>query len=211
MRTGTIFPKLPTVKGMNLRHESPGGLPGRRKVGWKSVSQESANLLAVDEKAESGSIQISELKSRLITKAANLISHIFGLSDEEVRLDLNSALDKQDRFRPVFFTAVIGEELIGLVECHKGPEYERVNMYAISKLLVDPAYRRRGIARMLLDSAEAFIAKEWMKGKPGVVTIMDTSAKDGLNANFYERRGYVAGTPPKTMEGWPIVKKKLNV
>ncbi len=83
------------------------------------------------------------------------------------------------------WTAVLDDRVVGSVVVT--PAGEVGGAWEIFKLYVDPAIRRRSIATLLMDTAEAHAAD---RGAARIILWTDTRFEGAHR--FYERRGYVA-------------------
>lgn len=155
------------------------------------------------------SIRVSFLKKAQLAQAAVLLAATFNES-AKVMTDELSATFTQDPYRPVILAAVEAGKVIGVIECDTGPEYERSNVFAFSKLAIDPEHRGQGIGQKLVEAAEKFVGSEWMKGEPGTVAVIDGTKVENPQSTFYEKMNYTADWPPVMRDGQPVLKKRLN-
>ena len=79
-----------------------------------------------------------------------------------------------------------GERAVGFIGTRLGPLYESDGQYGqIMALAVAPDHRRRGVGRMLMQTAESILTER------GARVLVVTSANHRADAHaFYEKRGY---------------------
>jgi len=155
-------------------------------------------------------IRVAFLEKAQLAQAAALLGTAFNESAKVMRGELAESFSA-DPYRPVVLAATEGDKLVGVIECDTGPEFEQRNIYAFSKLAIDPAHRGKGIGQQLVQAAETFVSNAWMKGEPGTVAVIDGTKLDNPKSKFYENMDYAADWPPVLRDGQPILKKKLNV
>ncbi len=83
------------------------------------------------------------------------------------------------------FIALVDEMMVGFLYV----QYYAWNQLAqIQGLVVDPAYQRQGIARLLVERAEAFALEKRARG-----IYVDTPTLNSGGRRFYEAAGYTLG------------------
>ena len=101
---------------------------------------------------------------------------------------------QKDIKRNELFVFTSEEKIIGciVISSEKDKEYDDISWltpdgdnYYIHRLAVDPAQQGKGIARKLMDFAEAYVAK-----KNAVSVRLDTFSQNHRNQKFYRSRGY---------------------
>ena len=117
-------------------------------------------------------------------RLAGLVSAMgYPTSQDQMRKRLDSILPDEDY---ATFVACDGEEIVGLIGSRVGPLYECDGPYGqIMVVAVATNYQRRGIGRMLMQTAESL-----MVGR-GVCVLVVTSGNQRADAHaFYETNGY---------------------
>ncbi|OKP78816.1 GCN5 family acetyltransferase [Paenibacillus helianthi] len=91
----------------------------------------------------------------------------------------------------LLWVAMEGESIVGTVQLHPVIKPNAPHRAEIAKLMVHPGHRRKGIARLLMDSAEQAAAAN---GR--TLLVLDTREGDPSNL-LYQSRGFVeAGKIP---------------
>jgi GNAT superfamily N-acetyltransferase len=84
--------------------------------------------------------------------------------------------------------AVADDRIVGFAGAMVGYFFEREGVYGrVLALVVDEAYRRRGIGRTLLVAAE-----DWLEDRGAVACIINSGSHRPDAHRFYERMGYDA-------------------
>lgn len=92
----------------------------------------------------------------------------------------------------IVFVAVLQDAIVGTVQLHLCAMPNGRHRAEIAKLMTSPAYRRRGIGRLLMQEAESRARAE---GR--TLLVLDTREGDGSN-RLYSSMGYeLAGKIPK--------------
>lgn len=91
----------------------------------------------------------------------------------------------------ILFIARISGELVGTVQLHLAMKPNASHRAEIAKLMVHPSYRKRGIARLLMQKAELLATDE-----ARTLLVLDTRTGD-ISNQLYRSMGYVeAGRIP---------------
>lgn len=154
-------------------------------------------------------VVIKVLDKEHIPQAAGLLSRAFNEAADVFRGELEQILS-DNPWKPVVFAAMQAGKLVGVIECDTGPDFKARNIFAFSKLAIDPDARGQGIGHQLVKQAEEFIGREWMEGKPGTLAIIDGTKVDNPRSHFYEDMDYKPDTPAVLRDGQPVLKKRLN-
>lgn len=157
-------------------------------------------------------LKIKFLEAAQGPEAVSLLRQAFNISERNARSFIDAVLKgNQMKTRQVAFGAMLDGKLVGIVAC------ERLicandNGARIMDLAVDEDYRGRRIGPQLMDKAETFIAREWLKGRFGAVRLNDGIKKHNPHSQFYERLGYEIDTTPGRLQcgNEPLMVKALN-
>ncbi|SEB61725.1 GNAT family N-acetyltransferase [Paenibacillus sp. GP183] len=111
----------------------------------------------------------------------------------------------------ILWSAVCDGIIAGTIQLHLVLKQNGSHRAEVAKLMVDPAYRRKGIAQMLMQTAEEFARSEGRS-----LLVLDTRTGDPSNI-LYKSRGYIeVGQIPNyalsvngQMDGTTIYYKQL--
>lgn len=154
-------------------------------------------------------VTITVLDKTLVPQAAGLLSRAFNEAADVFKNELEQALS-DNPWKPVVFAAMQAGRLVGVIECDTGPDFKARNIFALSKLAIEPEAQGQGIGRELVKKAEEFVGREWMEGKPGTVAVLDGTKAANPASQFYESMDYRPDTPAVVRDGQPVLKKRLN-
>ncbi|HTK84450.1 MAG TPA: GNAT family N-acetyltransferase [Patescibacteria group bacterium] len=157
-------------------------------------------------------LKIKFLEAAQGPEAVKLLRQAFRLSERNARNFMDAVLaGNRFRGRKIAFGATLNGKLVGMVAC------ERLicandNSAEIMDLAVDEDYRGRGIGPQLMDKAETYIAREWLKGRFGSVRLKDATKRDNPHSQFYEKLGYEIDNNPGRLPcgNEPLMVKALN-
>lgn len=157
-------------------------------------------------------LKIKFLEAAQGPEAVSLLRQAFNLSERNARNFVDAVLTgNRFRGRKIAFGATLNGKLVGVVACEHligandtGAE--------IMDLAVDEDYRGRGIGPQLMDKAETYIAREWLKGRFGQVRLHDATKRDNPHSQFYEKLGYEIDNNPGRYQSaeQPLMVKALN-
>jgi ribosomal protein S18 acetylase RimI-like enzyme len=157
-------------------------------------------------------LKIKFLEAAQGPEAVGLLRQAFNLSERNARKVIDEVLTgNRFRGRKIAFGATLNGKLVGFVACERA-EAANDNSAEIMDLAVDENHRGRGIGRQLMDKAESFIAREWLRGKFGEVRLNDGTKRDNPYSEFYENLGYVIDDNPGRQQDddKPLMVKALN-
>lgn len=106
----------------------------------------------------------------------------------------NPGAFEQDLERGELYVMILEDRLAGCITVStlKDKEYEPIEWltpdggnYYIHRLAIHPDFQHRGLARELMDFAEAYVV-----GMEGRSVRLDTFSQNTRNQRFYENRGY---------------------
>jgi len=150
--------------------------------------------------------KISFLQAAQKEQAANVLSRAFNMAVSEGMSDLDLKYANDNNIDPVTFTASIGDTVVGVIRCaYQMPDYS-----SLFCLAVDPSYRQQGIGHALTQYAENYISREWMQGKPGIISLIDETKKENPSSMFYEKMGYEPVADEPLHDGCPVLYKSIN-
>lgn len=149
-------------------------------------------------------LKITFLQAVQKEQAVNLLSKAFNMTAREALSSLDAKY-ANDNVEPITFAASIEGQVMGVVKC----VYYRPDYASVYLLAVESSHREQGIGHALMAHAETFIGQEWMKGKPGVIGLVDETKKENPSSTFYEKMGY---EPEKgsLIDGCPGLNKHVN-
>lgn len=130
--------------------------------------------------------ELSTLLTEVVEDGAS-IGFLPPVTAEEASAYWNSVLDPH----VLLWVALEGGDIAGTVQLHLAAKANGRHRAEIAKLMVHPEHRRKGIARLLLDTAEQAAA-----AAERTLLVLDTREGDPSNL-LYQSRGYTeAGRIP---------------
>ena len=119
------------------------------------------------------------------------VRYMTPFSPEQARGAFEAVALEVEQGRRVLLAAFAGEELVGTVQVALAMQPNSPHRAEIAQLLVHRSARRRGVARLLMDRAEAEARAE------GKTLLVLDAVSDGDAARLYERLGWtVVGVIP---------------
>lgn len=88
--------------------------------------------------------------------------------------------------RSAAYVACEGEKPVGYIRCLLNSADEA----SISRLAVADQFRKHGTGQALVEKAEDLMAREWLRGEPGRVVLLDYTRYTNPFSRFYARLGY---------------------
>lgn len=136
---------------------------------------------------------IEDLAEMIIETVADggSVSFMHPLEKEEAIKFWSNSLASADREERIVIGAYLDEKLVGTVTLLLDFPPNQPHRCEIAKMITRPSFRKKGIAKKLLQYAE-----EIARGKGKWLVCLDTAA-DGGAAGLYEKMGYIrAGVIP---------------
>ena len=119
------------------------------------------------------------------------VRYMAPFSPEQARVAFEAVAVDVEQGRRVLLAAFAGEELVGTVQVALAMQPNSPHRAEIAQLLVHRSARRRGVARLLMERAEAEARAE------GKTLLVLDAVSDGDAARLYERLGWtVVGVIP---------------